>query len=61
MYNKYNIRGIPIIELNSDDLTVDIKQKIDDLIIQICEGSKSFRLSSSSPESITVRDRKSVV
>ncbi|MGL4562321.1 MAG: hypothetical protein ACRCVW_00510 [Brevinema sp.] len=44
MYTIYKVKKIRIIKFNSDTLTDEIKQKIDKLIIQICEGSNSFRL-----------------
>lgn len=45
MYKKYEVNGSTIIKFNSAILTEEIKQKIDELIVQICEGSNSFRLS----------------
>lgn len=48
MYTKYEVNGTTIIKFNADILTDKIKEKIDGLIVQICEGSNSFRLSAES-------------
>ena len=45
MYEKYQVKNKPILKLNIDSLTDELKNKIDQQIIMICEGIDSFRFS----------------